>query len=84
MNVLQLCRYVQIQINEDTEWKYSRCQLFSVSQRPTWGGHPRHAAFWCCRTGQFAAMRAAKSGKFSADFRHNFRPATHYGMVIKR
>ena len=41
------------------------------------GGSP---AFCRCRTGQFAAM----SGKFSAYFRHNFRPVTHYGMVIKR
>ena len=37
-------------------------------------------ALCCCRTGQFAAMRAAKCGKFSA----YFRPVTHYGMVIKR
>ena len=42
-----------------------------------WGGSP---AFCRCRTGQFAAMRAAKCGKFSA----YFRPVTHYGMVIKR
>ena len=42
------------------------------------------SAFCHCRTGRFAAMRTAKCGKFSASFRHNFRPATHYGMVIKR
>ena len=46
--------------------------------------HPRYAAICRCRTGQFAAMRPAKCGKFSAYVRHNFRPVTHYGMVIKR
>ena len=36
-----------------------------------------------CRCGQFAAMSAAKCGKFSNFFGHNLYPTTHYGMVIR-
>ena len=32
---------------------------------------------------QFAAISAAKCGKFLTYFGHHFRPVTHYGMVIK-
>ena len=46
------------------------------------------SAFCRCHTGQFAAMSAAKCGRFSAYFGHNFRPVTHYNinnnMVIER
>ena len=45
------------------------------------GGSP---ALCRCRTGQLAAMKAAKCGMFSAYLRHNFRPVTHCGMVVKR
>ena len=46
--------------------------------------HLHYVAFCHCCTGQFASMSAAKCSKFSTYFRHNFCPATHYGMVIKR
>ena len=41
-------------------------------------------AFCRSRTGQFAAMSAAKCRKFSTCSGHNFCPVTYYGMVIKR
>ena len=48
------------------------------------GPHPHYAAFCRCHTNQFAAMTAAKCGKFLAFFKHNFRQVTHYVMVIER